>query len=353
MRETIYLNMPVSEMFGWGVCGRHLLKEFSKCYDVRYIEDGYTDQIRNKKHNDMVNQFKSSISEDVNAPFIHTISSHIFKPVVRYKGEPNIGYIFFETENIPQEFINNLKESCDVIVAGSQWNVNILKNYGIDAELALQGVDQNNYLPRVIDRPKKFWDKFIIFSGGKYEHRKAQDIVIKAVAELQKRHEDVLLLASWINIFDEKYNDISNIEKEIVDQGVNNYHLLPMIFSPSTMAYYMNMSDIGLFPNRYEGGTNLVLMEYLACSKPVIANVSTGQSDVLKSAYSFNISGNDDDLLDSAISYLEYAYDHRDEIKHMGKIASDWMCRFSWQNTAEEFTRIINKYKGVSICQIS
>ena len=33
-------------------------------------------------------------------------------------------------------------------------------------------------------------------------------------------------------------------------------------------------TDIGIFPNRCEGGTNLVMMEYMACGKPVIAAIA-------------------------------------------------------------------------------
>ena len=38
-------------------------------------------------------------------------------------------------------------------------------------------------------------------------------------------------------------------------------------------------TDIGIFPNRCEGGTNLVLMEYMACAKPVIASYTSGHKD--------------------------------------------------------------------------
>ena len=41
-------------------------------------------------------------------------------------------------------------------------------------------------------------------------------------------------------------------------------------------------TDVGLFPNRCEGGTNLVLMEYMACGKPVVAVDATGHRDVVR-----------------------------------------------------------------------
>jgi glycosyltransferase involved in cell wall biosynthesis len=47
------------------------------------------------------------------------------------------------------------------------------------------------------------------------------------------------------------------------------------------------LTDIGVFPNRCEGGTNLVLMEYMACGRPVIASYTSGHTDILTDENSF------------------------------------------------------------------
>ena len=39
----------------------------------------------------------------------------------------------------------------------------------------------------------------LIFSGGKFEFRKGQDLVVRAVKVLQERHRDVALVAAWHN----------------------------------------------------------------------------------------------------------------------------------------------------------
>ena len=40
-------------------------------------------------------------------------------------------------------------------------------------------------------------------------------------------------------------------------------------------------TDLGIFPNRCEGGTNLVLMEYMACGKTVIVSNTSGHTDIV------------------------------------------------------------------------
>ncbi len=39
----------------------------------------------------------------------------------------------------------------------------------------------------------------MVFSGGKFELRKGQDVVIRAYRVLQDRHPDVMLVNAWFN----------------------------------------------------------------------------------------------------------------------------------------------------------
>src|SRR5678815_3796176 len=60
----------------------------------------------------------------------------------------------------------------------------------------------------------------------------------------------------------------------------DQFTILPKL-SQQELAREMANTDCGLFPNRCEGGTNLVLMEYAACGGIVVANLLTGHRDVL------------------------------------------------------------------------
>jgi glycosyltransferase involved in cell wall biosynthesis len=117
---------------------------------------------------------------------------------------------------------------------------------------------------------------------------------------------------------------------------------------------YLNY-DIGLFPNRCEGGTNLVLMEYMACGKPVIASYNSGHKDILtehnslqlKQMHEFKLYDNNKKLiadweepdLDEIIAKLEYAYFNRDNIRQIGKNAAQAMKQFSWKQSADSLLK--------------
>jgi hypothetical protein len=58
-----------------------------------------------------------------------------------------------------------------------------------------------------------------------------------------------------------------------------HFTILPQL-SQRDLAREMRNTDCGLFPNRCEGGTNLVLMEYLSCRRRAAANLFTGHQDL-------------------------------------------------------------------------
>ena len=104
-------------------------------------------------------------------------------------------------------------------------------------------------------------------------------------------------------------------------------------------------ADIALFPNRAEGGTNLVAMECLTCGLPVVLSKNTGHLDLINSVECFALEnqfpvqplnredgteGWGESDMDEIIEALEHAYQNRDETKEMGLRASDQMREWSW-----------------------
>jgi len=67
----------------------------------------------------------------------------------------------------------------------------------------------------------------------------------------------------------------------LIENGIpeSNFTILPKL-GQIALANEMRNTDFGVFPNRCEGGTNLVLMEYASCGRPVVANFHTGHRDV-------------------------------------------------------------------------
>ena len=325
----IYYNGPVSELFGYGILGKNLLKELSKKTTVGYIEDGYVLAFRDEDDDDLVKKYKvENVDGKVDSPIIFVVNPDFSKARRGLWGNPSIGHFYYEKEELTDEMIQNMKRDFDLMIAGSKWNEKILRDHGIEnVKTIQQGVDREIFNKKGKTSP--YGDNFVLFSGGKFEHRKAQDIAYAAFKVAKERHGDICLVTTWTNLFDKDAKILGVGEKDIYHMG---------LMDQKGLAGVMCDSDIGVFPNRCEGGTNLVLMEYLACGRPVVANDSTGQKDVLDREYAYIVSPkNDADLLDQTIEGIEWAYDHRGELQKMGDKADKAMDSFTWNITAEKF----------------
>jgi glycosyltransferase involved in cell wall biosynthesis len=112
-------------------------------------------------------------------------------------------------------------------------------------------------------------------------------------------------------------------------------------------------SDIGLFPNRCEGGNNMVMCEYMACGRTVIASDMTGHADVITTEnalpltryiprhyrhYAEGVWFEPD--VEEIVDLLEYAYQNRRELRLKGLRAVTDMARLSWREAARRFHAI-------------
>lgn len=256
--------------FGWGTCGLNLTKELAKHA-----------------------QLTSATEADA---ILTPIADHGLNPALLVPGKVNMGYCFFESPLGPLAAQNAARY--DVIFAGSSWCIDRLAERGItNTKLLIQGVDSEIFHPQP---PRPADGKFRIFSGGKLEYRKGQDLVIAAFREFAKACPEAHLVCSWFNpwpqlienaigtgsirwpfYFKTKETQEEYFARLLLDNGLpeSRFTILPQL-SQQQLAAEMANTDCGLFPNRCEGGTNLVLMEYANLGREVLANTCTGHADV-------------------------------------------------------------------------
>lgn len=263
--------------FGWGTCNMHLSTELAKLCDVECIDVGHTDYLDGVLFSPVNN---SDFSLACKAPAKH-----------------RFGYAFFEDTNITEQMVVNAN-SLDVFFVGSEWNRSIASLFGIkNAVLLEQGIDHEVF------KPKQQHRNIRIFSGGKWEYRKGQDLVLSAFKSMMHDYPHATLVAAWWNPWPETMEtmrestcikcpapmqlslsdwkrwtdelcEINSIPRERIE--------FVLTLTPNDTAALYHSTDFGVFPNRCEGGTNLVLMEYMACGKPVIASPTTGQEPIAR-----------------------------------------------------------------------
>lgn len=336
---------------GWGVCSTYLIKETSKLTETSVISSlDPQEQINGKL---------------LDSKVFHTIGDHNLTRVMNVLGRENYGYTFFE--NILPDRAKSNATVFDIVFAGSTWCKERLEEKGIVwSEVLLQGIDPQVFYPISGEKPGAK-DHFVIYSGGKFELRKGQDIAIRSVKVMQDRHKDVLFVNCWHNLWPFSMNTMAEstlihyepqkkwsleyLRRLLHENGLdlNRTEILPLIPQDQFRKLYA-CTDIGLFPNRCEGGTNLVLMEYMACGKPVAASYNTGHKDILTesnalplmkmSPFEFRETKHqitalwEEPDLDEVVEKLEYAYQHPSEVKELGIQSGEDLKKMTWAHTA-------------------
>ncbi|AWB08032.1 glycosyltransferase (plasmid) [Azospirillum humicireducens] len=221
-------------------------------------------------------------------------------PSARFRGRRNIGVIAYEDTRFTPEVMARARQY-DRIVVHSTYNKQLLEIWGFDnVGLAFQGIDPTEMVEA--EPSGRFGDRFVIFSGGKLEFRKGQDIVLAAFLRFRQRHPDALLVTAWQNAWPEVGmtmaesplapkpprvlpNNMVDVKSWAMENGADEAGFLDLGFlGRNQIAGVLADCHAAVFPNRCEGATNLVAMEAMACGVPVVLSNNTGHRDLLKSA---------------------------------------------------------------------
>lgn len=352
--ELLYLAMPPpAENFGWGLCSKYFSEELSKFIKIHNLD------------------FKRNSTEKlhISGKVFHALTGINFDALFAgVRGTENFAYTFFENE-LNEKSIENAKKY-NLILGGSSWCRDRMLEKGIkNCGVLIQGIDSQKFFPITKEKNQ---NRFIVFSGGKFELRKGQDLVLKAIKILQEKYDDIILVNCWANMWPESMHLMSSSPyityeyktgewHEVMSHiyrlnGLDEKRIMTIGLVPNeTQRELYQQTDIGVFPNRCEGGTNLVLMEYMACAKPVIASNTSGHKDIineqnamlLNDLRDFTLSDSSkavvarwqEPSLDELIAQLEFAYHHRDMIKTIGKSAGEDLKQFTWQKSAQQLVQ--------------
>jgi glycosyltransferase involved in cell wall biosynthesis len=388
---VVYIDFPLGSLFGWGVCGKYCARELARLTPTRLLADEFSAEVVGdafewlelaKLHHPKARLADLPTRSGVTAldsPLLECVAgTNMLPQSPGLRGTRTVGYSFFEENVLKPAWIDTARRHYDWIATGSSWCTQMLRDHGLqDVSTVVQGVDHRIFFPRP-DAREFLRDRFVVFSGGKFELRKGQDIAIRAYKVLQDRHADVMLVNAWYNPWPfsvytmrgsrlisfnppesaPSYVDIMNAV--LAGNGIDVARVLTLPPQPNAlMARVYANADVGLFPNRCEGGTNLVLMEFMACGKPVVAARTTGQADVVtrdnallvEASGITEVRGADGEItarwpepdLDQAVEQLERAYRDREMLATLGARAARDLGAWTWARTAAEFLKLLSE----------
>lgn len=239
----------------------------------------------------------------------------------------------------------------------------------VSSQLVFQGIDTDLFRPQ---NKRIFRDRFVVFSGGKLEHRKGQDQLVKAFSIFAETHPDALLISAWRSPWEKDIARTVNksglcedllpledmgvaISNWIGANGIRPDQFMSLDSVPNRlMPDIYREVDLAVFPNRCEGGTNLVAMEALSSGVTCIIANNTGQMDLIMENNCLPLTEQTpltdpgikfsedwrDSSVDEIVALMEAAYDNKAilEATHI----RDSMIGYSWENSITTLIQTIH-----------
>jgi glycosyltransferase involved in cell wall biosynthesis len=391
MPQPVMIQWSMSSFFGWGVYGLNLALHWAGDPDIEPvcaapIDAGQIDidplrqrvilpfLVRSLQFHAQISQHANSFV-NANAPLLLALgngflgSSAVHNVVL--EGQPTIGVVFFE-EALDAEAVRRAQQ-LPLIITGSTWNEHVLRAYGIErVQTILQGIDPTHFHPG----PKLgvMRDRFLVFSGGKAELRKGQDIVMAAFRIFAKRHPEATLVTAWHSPWPHFARSLDQtglaapvvfgkdgkldvaawaVANDIAPEQVIDLGNVPNAAMPPIL----REMDAAVFTNRSEGGTNLVAMECMACGIPVVLSRNTGHLDLIKDENCYPLDDQravenrwnsvgdvacwGESQVDEVVERLEQIFADREAAQKRGLRAARMMQRLTWAETARQMKDVL------------
>jgi glycosyltransferase involved in cell wall biosynthesis len=391
MTQPVIIHWSISSFFGWGVYGLNLALHWAGDPTIEPvcsapIDTGQIaiDPLRERAILPFLIrslQFQAQISSHANggatanAPLLLGLgnSFHATPAVhnVMLEGQPTIGVVFFE-EALDPEAIKHGKR-LSLIITGSTWNERVLRAHGFEnVRTVLQGIDPTHF--HTGPRLGVMRDRFLIFSGGKAEMRKGQDIVMAAFKIFAKRHPEATLVTAWHSPWPHLARSLDqtgiaapvafdkdgklDVAAWAAANGIAKDQIIDLGNVPNAaMPPVLREMDAAVFTNRSEGGTNLVAMECMACGIPVVLSRNTGHLDLIKDDNCFPLDDQravenrwskvgdvacwGESQVDEVVERLEQIFVDRAAARKRGLRAARMMQRLTWAETARQMKDVV------------
>lgn len=387
MRRVAIIHWGISSYFGWGVYGLNLALNWATDPDLEPVcampintAQVAVDALRQRRLGPFITASARLVERlqtehanqhvDVETPVLAALGNDFGAPKGvnggYLRGKPTVGVVFFEQPQLDAATVARAK-AFPLIVAGSTWNEKILREYGVEnVKTVIQGIDPSLFHPA--QRLNVLGDRFLIFSGGKLELRKGQDLVLAAFARFAKRHPEALLVTAWHSPWPEFAKTLDQSQRAApvvfgadgkVDvrawgeaNGIPPQQILDLGAVPNAMMPpILREMDVGLFSNRSEGGTNLVAMECMACGVPTILSANTGHLDLIDGDTCFPLTqqtpvggigagvgetaGWGTSSVDEIVDTLERVYADKVEARRRGMLGAEMLAKLTWARTAQ------------------
>ena len=346
--QKININCPINGT-GYGITSFNILKALDQQnIHLSLFPIGANMELNNEEDKILIKKcLDNSSSFSYNAPCLKIWHQHDL--ALKVGNGHYYSFPFFEIDTLTEREKHHLNYSEYIFVA-SKWAKTILQNNGINKPIYVSplGVNMDIFYDPIKIKMEK--NNYIFFHIGKWEHRKSQDMLLRAFDSAFSNEDTVELWLLPFNPF--LSEEENNYWFNLVDQcklkdKIKIFGRLP---SQQHVAEFIYHGDCGVFISRAEGWNNEII-ETMAMNKPVIVTDYSAHTEYCNNNNSYLVSvketepANDgkwffgqgnwaklgQNELDQTINHMKYVYSNRIDSNSDGVKTAQ---KYSWQNTA-------------------
>lgn len=387
MMQKVMLRWQAGSLSGWGVLGLNVFEHWAADPDIQPLmgvplalrDFPGTSPLRYASMRpimDASNEFLDALAAtkvDLRAHQVLVIDAFgngltPGMPDTEQLGVRNIARCIFESTRIDS---TRAVEPYDNLLCASEWAASLLRA-ATDKPVTMihEGIDHSLFFPGprsgLLD-PECFY----VFTGGKIEFRKAQDLVLLAFREFAARHDDAVLVAAWhspwpanavgfqVNLpapLRQDANGALQIARWAAENGIKPHQFVELpLTANSLMPLVLREMDCALQVSRCEGCTNLPAKEAMACGIPVILSNNTGTRDLIDTDNCIALRSQDrvaaqpgvgtegwgESSVDEIVAALEKLYTDTKLRRSVGARGAEWILqhRRTWRDHAAALKR--------------
>src|SRR5688572_11642686 len=185
----LYVSFPTGAFHGWGVLGKNLALELARLTEIRLLTEAFTPEAMGgefdyfamqsllPREGEVVVTPTAGRDKKLNGKLLTAVDTVNMSPrVPNLRGDYTVGYTVFEDMLIKPQAVENSRWY-DFLACGSSSVEERLRQGGLTTvSTVIHGIDPTIFDPTPVPR-NYLRDRFVVFSGGKLELRKGQDVV--------------------------------------------------------------------------------------------------------------------------------------------------------------------------------
>lgn len=325
---TVYFQTVKATPDGYGMSRDHILKEMANL--KIYMTESFSQQ---------------KVGLLYNYPY----------GVISMRSDVRLVYTMFESDKIPDEWIDYLRMADEVIVP-SRWCKEVFEKSGIESTVVPLGYNDNLF--KFIDRPvPASGDKFTFIHYDSFNIRKGFFEVLEAFQQEFGKDENVRLIlktaqaAPPIPLNPAEYPNV-----QVITGSLPEAELVDLLGSADCMVY----------PSRGEG-FGITPLEAMATGLPTIVPNEHGISEYFDPEFMLEVKATErcpalyrrwrgENVGKMVIAdhedlrrQMRYAFENPAAMRDLGRKASEYVKQYTYANTALQLAKVINKWQEAEV----